>query len=237
MKTFNFEKKENFFTEQEVEIIRQGVWDLKSEWKHAHTYPVASPENIAKHDPQLVEWAKRVSENMYFLGDAIYVLDDKIEYLNRDVQDKLTEKFGWLYDKTITFFKEFYQTENVKLHEKLPHPGFHVFTGNPQERRPFDWHIDTPICGFESDIDQTTIYSFIALIQATEDQPHLEYTMTDPNTDVRILKYDFNHLYMWRGLIQHRIGPFILKDSEEARITFQGHIYYDKKDNYYKIYF
>lgn len=237
MKTFNFDKKQNFFTDQEVQTIEQGVWDLRSEWKHAHEMPVGSAENMAKHEPQMVQWAKYVTENMWFLGDAIYVLDDKIEYVNRDVQQKLVSKFDWVYEKLITFYKEFYQTDNVKLHDTLPYPGFHIFTGKPQERRELDWHVDTTISSFENSVDQNTIYSFIALIQTIDDKPHLEYTLTDTSSGVGKLYYEFNTLHMWRGLIQHRIGPLALKDSEEARITLQGHIYYDKNDNYYKIYF
>jgi hypothetical protein len=88
-------------------------------------------------------------------------------------------------------------------------------------------------------------------VQTIEDSPHLEYlpqekikaagfegkSYVSNSVEGDKISYAPNNLYIWRGSMYHRIGAFALKDTEEARITFQGHIYYDKNDNYYKIYF
>lgn len=247
---FDTYTKEDFITSDEVETIRNKVWELKPYWKNFHTYgdEIDAYIQYKKDNPKIAEYLANVYKTQNFLGDATYVIASDLSYMNQEVRDKLLENFGWVYDRLVSFFKEFYETDSVKLHSSLPYPGFHIFNGEQEENVIYPYHTDKEQHP-DDDPEKNSIYSFIILIQNTEDPAHLEYIppgmvesfdgFKNINSSIvgNKLEYLFNNLYIWRGSMPHRIGAMTLKDSEEARITLQGHIYYDKKDNFYKIYF
>lgn len=247
-RTFDIHTHENFLSSDETETIRSKVWELQPNWKNAQTYPSNSYDHYKTQNPKIWEWVQRLSRTLNFLGDATYVVKNDFAHLNTDVQNKLEENFSWLYDKVILYFKDFYGTDNVMLHTTLPHPGFHIFHGGPEDNLIYPYHTDKEQFAGD-DVEADSIYSFIVLIQNIENEAHLEYIppgklptfdgMQNINIGVEgdKLFYKPNNLYIWRGSMHHRIGSLSLKDGDEARITFQGHIYFDKNDNFYKIYF
>lgn len=228
-------KTQDFLTQEESDTLLETVYSLRDKWKHVSQMPIAKQEFVSQFPKEIVEHASKVMENMNFLGEGIYILNNELSSIDADTQKILLHKFGWLYDKTIEYFKSLYNTPNVKLHESLPIPGFHIFSGTPQERREFDWHTDGSVIEHVPNVDQSTIASFVVLVQSPEDSAHLEYKMWNA-TIPSILTYEKNAFHIWNGNLTHRIGAFILNENE-ARITFQGHVYLDKNDNYYKLYF
>lgn len=245
---FDIHTQENFLTSDETESIRSKVWELKPYWKNAQAYPANSYEHYKNENPKIWEWVERLSKPLNFLGDATYVIKNDNNGINEEVQTKLEENFSWLYDKVVLYFKEFYETDNVKLHSSLPHPGFHIFNGEPNGKLIFPYHTDKEQFAGDT-VEENSIYSFALLIENIEDAAHLEYLppgkvqsfdgMKNINvgTEGDKLVYEKNNLYIWRGSMVHRIGSLELNNGDEARITFQGHIYFDKNDNFYKVYF
>ncbi len=231
----NIYKKENFITDEQTQLLKETVYRLKPFWKHVSEMPVNSEEVRSKYPKEVVEHAEKVMENLHFLGEGIYIIDKKLTAIDKNTQRVLKLEFNWLYDMVIEHFKHLYNTPNVKLHDVLPIPGFHIFTGNKQERRDFDWHHDSTVDQYVDNVDNKTVYSFVILVETPKDTAHLDYKIPASN-DIQILEYEKNTFHMWNGSLMHRIGAFNLEEGE-SRITFQGHIYYDKQDNFYKIYF
>lgn len=231
----NIHKEQNFLTDQQTELLRETVYKLRPLWKHVSQMPVNSDEVRSRYPKEMVQHAEKVMENLNFLGEGIYIIDKKLTSIDRNTQEVLRQEFNWLYDMVIEFFQSLYNTPNVKLHDVLPIPGFHIFIGNEQERRNFEWHHDSTVDQYVDNVDPKTVFSFVILIESPEDKAHLDYKLPE-NDNIHILEYEKNTFHIWNGSLVHRIGAFNLKENE-ARITFQGHIYYDIKDNYYKIYF
>jgi hypothetical protein len=231
----NIYLKPDFLTDEQTALLKESVYKLQPHWKHVSKMPVNSDEVRSRYPQEIVSHAERVMENLNFLGEGIYIIDGKLSAIDKDVQDIMRKEFAWLYEIVVKHFKMLYNTPNVMLHDVLPIPGFHIFSGNVQERRDFDWHHDSTVHLLVDNVDQSSVYSFVILVESPKDTAHLDYKL--PNTeDIRILEYQKNTFHMWNGSLMHRIGSFNL-EQDERRITFQGHIYYDEKDNYYKIYF
>lgn len=228
-------KKENFLTDEQSKLLRDTVYRLKPFWKHVSNMPINSDEVRAKYPKEIVEHAEKVMENLNFLGEGIYIIDKKLNEVDRNVQEILKKEFGWLYSMVIEHFKYLYNVPNIKLHEELPIPGFHIFTGTKQERRNFEWHHDSTVDQYVNHVKPETVFSFVILVESPKDTAHLEYKLAGSEEPL-ILEYEKNTFHMWNGSLMHRIGAFRLEENE-ARITFQGHIYYDEQENYYKIYF
>lgn len=227
--------KENFLTDEQSSTLKDTVYKLAPYWKHVSQMPVNSEEVRSRYPSEVIAHAEKVMENLNFLGQGIYIMDGKLSEIDRDVQELLKKEFAWLYEMVVKHFKTLYNTPNVMLHDELPIPGFHIFSGNKQERRNFEWHHDSTVHLLVDNVDQSSVYSFVILVESPKDTAHLEYKLHNLD-DIYTLNYRSNCFHMWNGSLMHRIGAFNLEEGEK-RITFQGHIYYDTKDNYYKIYF
>lgn len=227
--------KENFLTDEQTATLKESVYKLQPKWKHVSQMPVNSQEVRSRYPAEIVSHAEKVMENLNFLGEGIYILDGKLTAIDKEVQDLMKEEFAWLYEKVAKFFQTLYNNPNVVLHDELPIPGFHIFSGNKQERRNFEWHHDSTVHLLVDNVDQTSVYSFVILVESPKDTAHLEYKL-DNSEDTYTLNYQSNSFHMWKGSLMHRIGAFEL-GADEKRITFQGHIYYDTKTESYKIYF
>lgn len=233
---FSINEKQDFLTTDEVNKLRGQVYDSKKYWKHISSMPVAFEENVKKFSLETITYYENMLANQYFLGDAIYVMNNQIDTLNTETQTYMKQKFAWVYEKLLNYFKVLYNNERVILHEKLPIPGFHIFsnvTDTPTGKTHFDWHNDTTISDYVGGVKSNSIYSFVLLVQNIEDFSHLDYEMKGIQN---ILPYKETVLHMWNGNIRHKIGSMKLNPNE-ARITLQGHLYFDENDNYYKLYF
>jgi hypothetical protein len=226
---------ENFLTDEESKRMRDTVYKLKPYWKHVSNLPANSEEVRSRYPQEVISHAEKVMENLNFLGEGIYVMDGKLTAIDKNIQEILKTEFDWLYNKVIEHFKSLYNTPDVILHDELPIPGFHIFIGNEQERRDFDWHNDSTVCLYAENVDTNSIFSFVILVETPEDTAHLDYKILN-SSETHTLNYRKNCFHLWNGNLNHRIGSFQLK-KDEARITFQGHIYHDKKQNNYKLYF
>lgn len=228
-------KEENFLTDGQTQLLRDTVYRLKPHWKHVSKMPVNSVEVRARYPKELIEQAEKVMENLNFLGEGIYIIDKKLTAVDKNVQQILQDEFAWLYSMVIEKFKHLYNAPNVKLHDELPIPGFHIFTGTKQERRNFEWHHDCTVDQYVSYVKPETVFSFVILVESPKDTAHLDYKLAG-SEETHTLEYEKNAFHMWNGSLMHRIGAFNLEETE-SRITFQGHIYYDEQENFYKIYF
>lgn len=169
------------------------------------------------------------------LGDAIYLLgsgdeNSKKSNINWEVQDILKKEFEYLHNKTCNSISSIFGV-NCELDNTLPCPGFHIFGLCESVKCEYHYHQDVSILDYYQDVDPEKIYSFVSLIKSTSDGSHIEFG------DYNLKKYyKFGTLHFWKGLQNHRIGTFSLKDNE-FRITYQGHMYFDEKNKTYKMYF
>jgi hypothetical protein len=161
-------------------------------------------------------------------GDAIYLINGKSEVIDWKIQSELRNKFDWLYNKLLQRI-ETICNKKVKIDENLPAPGFHIFCNKTRKVVEYKYHIDSTICGYYPYIDTKDIHSFVSLIQSPKIKPFLDYKFG-------FKEYEYGSLHFWKGDMIHRIGSFSL-DDEEYRITFQGHMFHDRKTDVIKVYF
>jgi hypothetical protein len=233
---FTVKEEPNFLQQTEVAFLREQVYNSEQYWKHVSSMPIAFDEYRNKYSKEILNHYDNLLANQYFLGDAIYVMDNKLQHIDVKTQEYMKETFSWLYDKVLDYFKELYSTDNVKLHDKLPVPGFHIFrnTGTEEtETKVFDWHNDTSVDEYVANVKNNSVYSFVLLVENIEDLSHLDFKINDTQS---IIPYTYGCLHLWNGNIWHRIGSMKLKPNE-SRITFQGHLYYDEQEKFYKLYF
>jgi hypothetical protein len=220
---FNPKIIDNFLSSSEIEEIKAGVHDMRSDWRHISTFPIASPNSIHRKsiDMSLIKSA----ENQYFLGDAIYAIDS-FEQINREIQDNLYAKFRTLYDKLLLELSKNYSAPYYP--EGYAKPGFHIFHGE-QKAFPFQWHIDTTLAMFDRSVNPSNIHSFLCCIETPRDPAGLEYKDTLhwdqlEATESKYIDYKVGSLYTWNGSYIHRMRQFDM-DADESRITLQGHLY------------
>jgi hypothetical protein len=165
-------------------------------------------------------------------GDAIYLIEGKRDFIDWEIQKIIRTKFSWVYEKLINEFENIF-SEPVIIHPDLPAPGFHIFSlFDFCEKREikFQYHKDTNILDYYPNIDTNTIYSFVFLVESPEIKPFVQFQKYNK------LYYEYGNLYLWRGALTHKIGKTTLK-SEEYRITFQGHLFFDENEKVIKLYF
>lgn len=169
---------------------------------------------------------KDVCQNM--LGDAIYLLSKNRGAIDWEVQQIIRKRFDWMHQKVIDKFENLFE-EKVILDKTLPCPGFHVFGPCEYQDLEFHYHKDINIFDYYSNVDPNTVYSYVTLVESPDEKPFLDYVHDEQ-------PYEYTNLYIWKGMKDHRIGTFSLKKNE-YRITFQGHLFYDKNHNVIKLYF
>lgn len=213
----------DFLTPEEVQYVKTTVHNMRDDWRHISTFPIAKETSI--HAGYIDKSLIKSAENQYFLGDAIYVIDS-LEQIDKKIQHKLSDKFSFLYEKILVeISKNFGEASYLDGYAK---PGFHVFCGK-QQAFPFQWHIDTTICMFDPKVDPNLIYSFLCCIETPKDRAGLEYVDTNDwnvveQTLMKELEYDIGSLTFWRGNHIHRMRRFDMEEGE-SRITIQGHLY------------
>lgn len=171
-------------------------------------------------------WKKDRCQNM--LGDAIYLLMKQRGAINWETQKILRDRFNWIHQKVIDKFQPLFK-EKVIVDDTLPCPGFHVFGPCEHQDLEFHYHKDINIFDYYSNVDPNSIYSYVTLVESPNEKPFLDYVHEKQ-------PYEYTNLYIWKGMMEHRIGTFSLKKNE-YRITFQGHLFYDQRDNVIKLYF
>jgi len=228
MSSFVYDVK-NFLNEEEIQNIKQKVYDLKSNWKPILEYK--------KYD-QFRNFVQEKERMQHVLGDAIYLLHCKGETGKRDeinwvLQKDLKYHFHWLYEKLFKTIKETFDVSSVEFDYTLTVPGFHVFGEYEVKNAQYSLHQDSGILDYYPDIDENNIRSFVALIESPETPAHLEINV---NNKTELFNYEYGTLHFWHGMIPHRIGSFSL-EKDEHRITFQGHFYVDPDTGIVKVYF
>lgn len=216
----------NFLSLSEINLIKDGVYDLKQYWKHSSQYK--NSHLLQYKNTPIIEVLRDQYKAEYLLGDALYRLEGHKEDITLGTQFALLEKFYWLYTKTINKITEITSIES-ELEPDLTIPGFHVYTSHPQPFNEFKYHIDVSIIDYYPNLDINKIYSFVALIESKGTTPYLDYK--DGKKE-----YELGTLHIWEAKLSHRIGGFELKEGD-SRITFQGHYYYDPKTKTNKLYF
>lgn len=162
------------------------------------------------------------------LGDAIYLLSKNRKAIDWEVQKIVRQRFEGLHQKVINEIENLFE-EKVIIDKTLPCPGFHIFGPCEHQNLEFHYHKDINIFDYYSDVDPNTVYSYVTLIESPNEKPFLDYVHDKQ-------PYEYTNLYIWKGMIDHRIGTFSLKKNE-YRITFQGHLFHDKNHNVIKLYF
>jgi len=220
---------ENFLSSEEIDLIKQKVYDLKSSWKPILEYK--------KYD-QLKNFVQEKEKAQHVLGDAIYLLHSKgnigsTDEINFTLQKDLNYHFNWLYQKLFETIKTTFNVSSVNFDDSLTVPGFHIFGEYEVENAQYSIHQDSGILDYYPKVDENNIRSFVTLIESPETPAHLE--VYDKNKSEQIT-YKYGTLHFWHGMIPHRIGSFSLKKGEH-RITFQGHFYVDPDTEIVKVYF
>lgn len=225
---FNIKSIPNFLSELEVDEVKEMVHELRPQWRHIKDFPIAkSAMLLAKQNPELYKSA----ENQHFLGDSLYVIET-LEQINWEIQDTIKYKFSPMYDR---LQKTIGEVTGLTA-EYIPNmavPGFHVFHGQ-QRPHPFEWHIDTTICRFDTKYRPENVYSFLCLIESPKDPAGLEYKDTtnwdiQEDLETKIFTYDSGTLFLWKGDRIHRMKRFAMQEGE-SRITLQGHfVVHDNK--------
>lgn len=220
---------EDFLSEDEIYLIKQKVYEMKSQWK-----PILEYSKYEHHKNFLNDKEKM----QHVLGDAIYLLHTKGESGKRDeidwvIQKDLKSNFNWLYQKLFKTIKKTFNVSTVEFDYTLPAPGFHIFGEYEVENAQYSLHQDSGILDYYPDVDENNIRSFVSIIESPETPAHLEIVV-DSNHEK--INYEYGTLHFWHGMIPHRIGQFSLKKGE-YRITFQGHFYVEPDTNIVKVYF
>jgi hypothetical protein len=219
----------NFLSENEIDVIKQKVYDLESNWKPIREYE--------KYE-EFRNFVQDKDRMQHVLGDAIYLLHKKGESGRRDeinweLQKVLKNEFDWLYQKLFKTIKKTFNASHVDFDYTLPVPGFHIFGKYEVQNAQYTTHQDSGILDYYPYIDENNIRSFVTVIESPKTPAHLEIMLGDGSEKVC---YEQGTLHFWHGMIPHRIGSFSLK-KDEYRITFQGHFYLDPNSNVVKVYF
>jgi hypothetical protein len=216
----------NFLTKDDIKIINNTVFQMKSSWKTLDSY---------KKYENLKHFFSNKEKTLHVLGDAIYLLNDTDgkDEIDWNIQEQLKINFEWVYRKLFNVIKKEFGVDEVQFDDNLPVPAFHIFGEYQAENVKFPAHQDSEILNYYSDVVENDIRSFAALIQSPKDRPYLDITLGE---DSEKNYYQYGSLHFWHGMIPHRIGPFSLEDGE-YRITFQGHFYVDPNSGVVKVYF
>jgi hypothetical protein len=216
----------NFLTENDIEIINNNVFQMRSFWKTLADY---------KKYENLKHFFSNKEKTLHVLGDAIYLLNDDEggDEIDWNTQNQLKITFDWLYYKLFNTIKQEFGVDVVEFDNTLPVPGFHIFGEYEAENVKFPAHQDSEILNYYPDTAENDIRSFTALIQAPKDPPYLDIVLGE---DSEKSYYRYGSLHFWHGMIPHRIGPFSLEEGE-YRITFQGHFYVEPDTGVVKVYF
>jgi hypothetical protein len=214
-----------------------------------------TPDECARTERDLkalrTHWTPRGGEpsSFFTLGAASY-LDAADDYRARAaaLNPRLTERFGWLYDKLCSFLAWRLGTA-VAFDESLARPGFHIwetaaiFT-QPQASVHFDlqqlraWPADTPGADFDHPLSFTVA---IRLPRAggglnvwdISYERFLRFRdrvagRVDP-ADLAVLLPPLRHPYtvggiaIHPGLLMHQVGEVPTVEAGDERITLQGH--------------
>lgn len=219
----------DFLSNDELQLIKQKVYEFKSEWK-----PISEYDRYENCRQFLTDKDKI----QHVLGDAIYLIHTKgqngrREEINWELRDKLKQEFHWLYQRLFKCIKQSFGMNLVEFDETLPVPGFHIFGEHEIENAQYIVHQDSGILDYYPDVDENNIRSFVFLVQSSETPAYLDIVLGDKSEQ---FFYEYGTLHFWHGMIPHRIGAFSLK-KDEYRITFQGHFYVEPDTDIVKLYF
>ena len=211
---------ENFLTDSQVDFIKSEVHSMREHWK-----------NFCEYDRWKDTPSKEFQKIQNVLGDAIYLVhvQDKgptTHEIDRDLQEKLRERFDWLYQLLFTEIKKQFGFD-VEFDYDLTIPAFHVFGGKKIELDAWNFHTDMGILDYYPDVNPTTVVSFACIIESPKTPAFLDIHIDDDDWKHKEqVEYKKGCIHFWNGIIPHRIGKFSL-DEGEHRITFQGHFYVD----------
>jgi len=228
---FIFAEVDNWLSDEQRLNIKSRVEGQRHNWKHIKDFPLAKSQKLlASQNPDLYKSA----ENQYFLGDATYVLE-RLNQRNLEMTEILNYRFSDLYSLILKTLNKITGLPTSYL-DDYPRPGFHIFRGK-QTPHPFEWHIDTTICRYDTNFKPEECYSFLSLIESPISDPAgLEYKDTDNFDEInevqtKIKLYEPNKFYYWKGDHYHRMKRFGMNDGE-SRITLQGHYVISKNGTY-----
>lgn len=163
------------------------------------------------------------------LGNAIYAHGEIDKNINKIVRQAFSE----LHHITIKKLQDVFGINNIHLAD-FSVPGFHIFRGYELNRHLYSLHYHKDISIYHHKavdylIDDDFVYSFISIIENTDDPSFLDYKLNKHY-------YNYNELSIWNARLPHRIGDskFGYNDS---RITYQGHIFKVKNKEEYYLYF
>jgi hypothetical protein len=218
---FEIKTIDNWLSNEERESISNRINGQRHNWKHIRDFPLAkSISLLSTQNPDLYKSA----ENQYFLGDATYVLEN-LAQRNLELEIVLNYKFEDVYNKILETIKQVTGLP-TSYASGFPRPGFHIFKGI-QTPHPFEYHVDTTICRYDSRYSPNNCYSFLSLIESPADPAGLEYKDTTDwelkdQVPEKTFIYNTNSLYLWKGDSLHRMKKFKMNEGE-TRITLQGH--------------
>lgn len=164
------------------------------------------------------------------LGNAIYAH----KKINREINKIVKNNFTDLHQITIDRLKSIFNIETIYLSD-FSVPGFHIFRGKEINGHldSLHFHTDKTLLDHpavdSSIVDPSFMYSFMSLIENTDDPSYLDL-------EDHKYYYEYGDLNIWSADVCHRIGASTFGESD-SRITYQGHIFKMKNTDDYYLYF
>lgn len=205
--------KHNFFDKEEVEDIKNKVFNLKQHWSYLMK-PLLNPESL----------------DVQMLPAGLYSMPyDQYAATLSSTRLLMEENFSLYYEKIKQSISE-YLNRPVEYSAKMHYPGFHIFILDKDSDRAcyhgYNFHRDN----FQTpDLSMDQVYSFIIPISLPKTGGSLIYKISNDalsrnyNSDQDVVfPYSVGSLITWPGHIWHSIDPFCL-NYPESRITMQCH--------------
>lgn len=208
----------NFLNQEEIEDITTKVFALKDHWKGIN----ANLEN----DTLLISRVLPPAVYSKYFSEQEIPNNNKIMF----------ENFSYYYDKIKNKLSSHFNVP-IKYSPSLQYPGFHIFLNNNGNEK-----VSKPIVNFHNDrfptlsniLPMGTIHSVIIPITLPSSGGYLLYDDSGYRDNLhkhkprmitdKVFKYNTGMMATWSGELIHSIGPFVLMNSLESRITMQMHI-------------
>jgi hypothetical protein len=195
-----------FLNKSEIDYVFNFVFDNRDKWFSKHisdnntptknTFPIGLYETERSNDLR----------NLYY---------DSLTHNRRMFEVVLSHT----YEKIRQTVSDIFECD-INYHSNFNYPGFHIFSNNTDsivKHKKINYHLD----GFSLINDKNDIYSFVIPIRMPFESSGLFYMK---NNTIKKLKYKEGMLGMWYGKILHSIDNFILKDTQDYRVTMQFHV-------------
>lgn len=203
-----FVSRENFFSAEELEDIRNKVFSLKNHWY--------TPHISGQRDDYI---------HINFLPKSMYIAPVLgVKHYLEDIKSKkeiMYENFGVYYEKVRNETSKILGIP-IEYHENASYPGFPIYTNTTDSRKEYtSVHYHADIIMVPDIIPEGKVCSINIPITSPKNGTGLLYKHNDKE---HFLPYTPGELRLWNGTLPHSAGTFILEDSSDYRLTMQSFV-------------